>query len=343
MAKVMVFIDGTWLYSNQKNLSEAYGGKFQIDYGKLPISVGDIVGEFLGGDIDIVRTHLFGSNAKNYLPIDRELVLKRKDFFDILKEEYYYEVEIYDIDYQHRRLRKDDRASDDDFKTQEKCVDIALASAMLYYAAIPNAYDIAVLIAGDKDFIPAIKQVRRLGKRVAIASIRKSCPAEFKDVSDKMNLRDFDLIWLDDILHKIELRISKRQVECMSPYHKGPKMVYTEEFIRKGRPYYCLNCRDEFKKQRTTFSPDDYYEEEFEAELAIGDEHFGEIKRLMGHFGIITTKDGDFYFGADDMSANFLFEDLKENATVKFLIAKLPKANGSGKEANGNATEVRSV
>ena len=31
MAKAMVFIDGTWLYSNHRNLQEAYGEDFQID------------------------------------------------------------------------------------------------------------------------------------------------------------------------------------------------------------------------------------------------------------------------------------------------------------------------
>jgi uncharacterized LabA/DUF88 family protein len=37
---------------------------------------------------------------------------------------------------------------------QEKCVDISLAVEMLSLATVPDAYDIAVIITGDKDFIP---------------------------------------------------------------------------------------------------------------------------------------------------------------------------------------------
>ena len=32
----------------------------------------------------------------------------------------------------------------------EKCVDIQLAVEMLHYATVPNAYDMAVLLSGDK-------------------------------------------------------------------------------------------------------------------------------------------------------------------------------------------------
>ncbi len=70
MAKVMIFIDGTWLYSNLRNL----GDDFQIDYGKLPRVVGNKIAEKLGErSVDIVRIFLFGSNATNYQEADKEL------------------------------------------------------------------------------------------------------------------------------------------------------------------------------------------------------------------------------------------------------------------------------
>ena len=64
---------------------------------------------------------------------------------------------------------------------QEKCVDIALAVDMLHYATVPNAFDVAVLVSGDRDFIPALVRTRQKGKRVAICSMRNSACPEYDD------------------------------------------------------------------------------------------------------------------------------------------------------------------
>jgi uncharacterized LabA/DUF88 family protein len=47
---------------------------------------------------------------------------------------------------------------------QEKCVDISLAVEMLYMATVPDAYDVAVIITGDKDFMPAMQKTRLTGR-----------------------------------------------------------------------------------------------------------------------------------------------------------------------------------
>jgi len=44
---------------------------------------------------------------------------------------------------------------------QEKCVDISLAVEMMHYASVPGAYDCAVLLSGDKDFMPALARIRQ--------------------------------------------------------------------------------------------------------------------------------------------------------------------------------------
>ena len=54
----------------------------------------------------------------------------------------------------------------------EKCVDISLAVEMLHYATVPNAYDVAILLSGDKDFIPALVRTRQKGRKVGIKSSR---------------------------------------------------------------------------------------------------------------------------------------------------------------------------
>lgn len=50
----------------------------------------------------------------------------------------------------------------------QKEVDVALATEMLA-GAFRDAYDVAVLVSGDRDFVPAIERVRAEGRRVEVA------------------------------------------------------------------------------------------------------------------------------------------------------------------------------
>ena len=81
MPKAMVFIDGTWLYSNVPRLSEAYGQPdFRVDFGKLPVVLAEAVSRHLANEnVDIVRTYLFGSYAANYDSRDDDSVQRRRD------------------------------------------------------------------------------------------------------------------------------------------------------------------------------------------------------------------------------------------------------------------------
>lgn len=97
---------------------------------------------------------------------------------------------------------------------------------MLYFVAIPYAYDIAVAVAGDQDYKPVLQHVRRLGKRVAISSIKGSCAPDYADPRDEVRVKDFDVVWIDNLLHKLELRYEKHQLECGSPFHKGERRVW---------------------------------------------------------------------------------------------------------------------
>ena len=81
---------------------------------------------------------------------------------------------------------------------QEKCIDISLAVEMMHYASVPGAYDIAVLLSGDKDFMPALARIRQKGKRIALCSMRNCCSRDLIDPA--AHVRDFDPIWMDDHL-----------------------------------------------------------------------------------------------------------------------------------------------
>lgn len=51
---------------------------------------------------------------------------------------------------------------------EQKEVDIALATEMLA-GAFRDAYDVAILVSGDRDFVPAVERVRAEGRRVEVA------------------------------------------------------------------------------------------------------------------------------------------------------------------------------
>ncbi|MHC4405716.1 MAG: NYN domain-containing protein [Planctomycetota bacterium] len=51
--------------------------------------------------------------------------------------------------------------------TKAKGVDIALTKDMLVHAFLDN-YDVAVLVAGDGDYVPLLEEIKRLGKRIVV-------------------------------------------------------------------------------------------------------------------------------------------------------------------------------
>jgi cold shock CspA family protein len=205
MIKAMLFIDGGWLYANMAELGKAAGKTdFQVDFGRLPGVLAEEIGRQTGLRVDIIRSHYFGSYAENYDPVDESSVERRKAFFSRLREDHNYEVETFPIDYCGRRLRRQDRDPEDAFAPREKCVDVALAVTLMRYAMMQGAMDVAIMVLGDRDFEPLLKEVRRFGKRVALVSIEAVCAAELADPADPSRVRDFEMIWLDDLLTKID-------------------------------------------------------------------------------------------------------------------------------------------
>lgn len=346
MAKIMLFIDGTWLYSNTPKLAESYGSRdFQVDYGRLPRVLADEVGKQLGAtEVDVVRTYLFGSYASNHDLRDDDAVQRRLDFFSMLKEEYHYELEIFPINFRGRRLRRADRDPQDIFEPREKCVDISLATSMLYFAAIPYAYDIAIALVGDQDFKPVLQHVRRLGKRVAIASIKDSCSSELADPRDEARVKDFDIIWLDDLLHVLELKYERHQLQCESPVHKGNRRVWTTFHPRKGQRFFCDDCRAEFAKQKQE-AQQEFVSSQVEvmppADMGegamFGQRLTGEIQKKFPDrgFGFILTADGkQYFFHLTDLQMGLGFEDAQEGLQVDFEVKKEPSLNKAGAAQN---------
>ncbi|AIY89301.1 hypothetical protein GACE_0244 [Geoglobus acetivorans] len=78
----------------------------------------------------------------------------------------------------------------------EKGIDIALAVDMLSLG-FRKAYDVAILVSGDGDFIPAVKVIKSLGLRVEVAMFRNALNPDLKRIADRF-------IALDELADKIE-------------------------------------------------------------------------------------------------------------------------------------------
>merc|ERR1719428_752155 len=90
----------------------------------------------------------------------------------------------------------------------EKCIDIQLAVEMLHYATVPSAYDVAILLSGDKDFMPALIRTRQKARKVGLVSMKSSCN---KALYDTPNLIDYDVIWLDDYIDRLFTRLDNSE------------------------------------------------------------------------------------------------------------------------------------
>ena len=187
--RTMVFIDGSWLYysfhGRRSNcpVTRAYGEgweyEYSIDYDRLPQLISqqlhrELLDRFASRRfVEVVRTVVFSS-----MRADTDRFSPRVKMFEDMQ-----------------RANFDVHLSTT-VGHQEKCIDIALAVEMMHYASLPGAYDVAVLITGDKDFIPALSRIRTKGKRVALCSMRNCCSQDLLDPS--AHVRDFAPVWLDD-------------------------------------------------------------------------------------------------------------------------------------------------
>ncbi len=81
----------------------------------------------------------------------------------------------------------------------EKKVDINIAIDIISLA-YENAYDTAVLVSGDGDFVPVVKKVKKLDKNVEVWAFRYSLANALKE-----ELKLEKINYLDNILSKIKI------------------------------------------------------------------------------------------------------------------------------------------
>ncbi|WP_456403127.1 LabA-like NYN domain-containing protein [Persephonella sp.] len=87
----------------------------------------------------------------------------------------------------------------------EKGIDILLATDMVSLA-FRNAYDTAVLVSGDSDYVPVVKEIQELGKRVENATFKRTSSYELRKVCD-------EYIQLDNIKDKFTTSLIPKKIE----------------------------------------------------------------------------------------------------------------------------------
>lgn len=189
MHKVMVFID----YQNFNiNLHEHYENRNKdfknVNFMLLGKEINDIIPFYS----EVIKTFVFA-----YKPCDELMKLtkyqKYYEWLTKLKSAAYLEVieGRQEIRYYSKDLFNINDPST--YFTEEKETDINLATHMLS-KGFQNAYDIAVLISGDTDYIKVIETLHNIGKIVVIAHF------PHQNISRYEGLCDANIVLHDNIL-----------------------------------------------------------------------------------------------------------------------------------------------
>ena len=146
--RVMIFIDGSNLYHSLKNFFK----RTDIDIGKLSRRLLD--------KRRLVRIYYY--NAKVGLKEEPQRYRDQQAFFDSVSA----------IPYCELRLGRLVYINWPNTPPFEKGVDIQLATDMITHS-LKNNYDVAVLVAGDNDYVGALQAVKDNGKNVEVALFGK--------------------------------------------------------------------------------------------------------------------------------------------------------------------------
>lgn len=237
--KAMIFIDGTWLYYSLhrrkeqedpivKKFGKGWQHRYRFDWDALP----RIICEQLAGQESNMSWTSTGmpqtTDTKDNPPINtqRPIEIVRASVFTSYKKT---------TDPNSFRVKMFNEMADANYDVHmlesfgngpEKCVDISLAVEMLHYATVPNAYDVAILLSGDKDFLPALVRTRQKGRKVGVVSMHTGCN---RALYVSPHVKDYDVVWIDDALDELIVPLPPGEVgkRVESIYGRGLLSAFT--------------------------------------------------------------------------------------------------------------------
>ncbi|MFX0069707.1 MAG: NYN domain-containing protein [Candidatus Hermodarchaeota archaeon] len=160
--------------------------------------------------IFVDNSNIFKGFQKFNIKVDYETLKKVITRGRKLEDIFLYEGIVYPISPEKKKWYEDLSKKSDyvikasfdkrtDQEAFEKKIDIQIAIDMISLA-YENAYDIVVLVSGDGDFIPVVKKLKELGKKVEVWAFRYSLANALKEELDQENI-----FYIDDILNEIKL------------------------------------------------------------------------------------------------------------------------------------------
>jgi len=208
--KVCIFFDGQNFYRSLLRYDET----LRVDYDRLAVWIT----QRIGGDAAVFGGAYYYVGVSPGAPQQVEAFLKGLE----LRPGYFVKRE--------PRVRRTGRCSTcgGDYEyTTEKRVDTRLVADLIHYAA-NAAYDAAVLISGDDDFVPAVEAVNALGKQVWVATWSA------EELSTDLRVRCFGQIRLSDGIPAFRVerpRLPERE-RSVSP--RAPRVPFRVPVTRSG-------------------------------------------------------------------------------------------------------------
>lgn len=158
--KVSIFIDGSNLYHSLKNI-----GVEEIDFDKLI--------KKLKGNRELVSVYYY--NAPLDINYNSKTYWNQQRFFAKLRKLPFFKVILCKM----RRIVKGGKILGYEVKGDDVHLAVDLLSG-----AFENLYDVAIIVSGDEDFVPALKKVQNLGKKVENAYFISSSSSALKNSSN---------------------------------------------------------------------------------------------------------------------------------------------------------------
>ena len=184
MMKTMVFIDFQNFKINMHNYykSDSSLTEPKITYPKLAEEIFKSVK--LNKSATLIKTFLFA-----YKPCDQLMKIPANsayyNWLNGMKKKPY--LEVIEGRQEIRPINKStpiDISNPNTYTTEEKGTDINVAVHMLS-KAYTNAYDIAILVSGDTDYVPVIEQLHNLGKIVVLATLPHQNISKYETLYDQ--------------------------------------------------------------------------------------------------------------------------------------------------------------
>ena len=173
--RTMIFIDGSNLYHSLKG----FFGRADIDMGKFC--------QKLLSRRQLVRIYYY--NARVGRKEEPERYKDQQAFFNSVNAVPYTELRLGRLVY---------TGNWPNTPPYEKGVDVQLATDMITHS-YKNNYDVAILVAGDNDYVGAIQAVKDNGKHIEVALFGKERTSmQLRIVSDKvitLNTRSLQRCW----------------------------------------------------------------------------------------------------------------------------------------------------